>query len=92
MVDGEIAPDSNLHLTEEQISTYHYLVEHQESIKDCIVKTLRQEFPRWLSDEYVSWDHEDSDFPKLSDLTMNLISRTTLGLNLSALERMQGME
>jgi hypothetical protein len=68
-VDGDIAPDNSLHFSGEQVAAYTYLVKQQESIKHSILQGLKQEFPRLLSDEYASWDHEDPAFPRLSDLT-----------------------
>ncbi|MBD0287602.1 MAG: hypothetical protein ICV79_19590 [Flavisolibacter sp.] len=78
-VDGEMAADGSLNFTQEQINAYFYLLKHQESIKHSILKVLKQEFPHLLSKEYVSWDHEDADMPKLSDLTQEFDFKDYIG-------------
>ena len=78
-VDGEITLDKSLQFTPEQINAYHYLVEHQDNIKLSILQSLKQEFPRLLSDEYASWDHEASFFPRLTDLTPSFDFKDYIG-------------
>jgi hypothetical protein len=68
-VDGEITPNGEFRLSQEQVNSYFYLVEHQEIIKHSILETLKKEFPRLLSEEYASWDAEEDFFPKPSELT-----------------------
>ena len=67
-VDGEITP-GGYELSQEQINSYFYLIEHQVIIKHSILEALKKQFPNLLSTEYESWDHESNIFPKLSDLT-----------------------
>jgi hypothetical protein len=62
-VDGEIAPDCSFRLMEEQVNSYFHLVEYQEKMKQSILENLKKEFPRLLSEEYSSWDQENSNFP-----------------------------
>ena len=68
-VEGEIRADGSFYIDPEQINSYFFLVEHQQRIKDAILKELKRKFPEFLSNEYASWDHEDGGLPKLTDLT-----------------------
>jgi hypothetical protein len=68
-VDGEITEDNDLQFSQEQINAYSYLVKHQEQVKQAIINKFKKQFPEMLEDEYGSWDHEESFFPKLSDLS-----------------------
>ena len=61
--------DSTGDLAQEQVDCYYYLVEHEETIKRSILQALKQAFPRLLSTEYESWDHDDGSLPRLADLT-----------------------
>jgi hypothetical protein len=78
-VDGEIRADKSFSIGREQINCYFYLVEHQERIKHSILEELKKEFPRLLSNEYASWDHEEGGFPKLSDLTPDFDFKNYIG-------------
>jgi hypothetical protein len=78
-VDGEIASDNSLQFLPEQFNAYFYLVQHQERIKHSILQGLKQEFPRLLSHEYASWEHEDPYFPKLADLTTEFDFKNYIG-------------
>ena len=68
-VDGEIGPQNNMHFSDEQIQAYQYLVDHQHQVKQSILHGLIEGFPQLLADEYSSWEEENSDFPKLEELT-----------------------
>jgi hypothetical protein len=78
-VDGEIIPGGSLTIGPERVNAYCYLVEHQESMKQCILETLKKEFPSLLSNEYASWDIEDGGFPKLTDLTREFDFKKYIG-------------
>ena len=78
-VDGEIKADKSFHIDREQINSYFFLVENQERIKHSILEELKKEFPRLLSDEYASWDHEDGNLPRLSDLTSDFDFKNYIG-------------
>ena len=78
-VDGEIKTDGSLNFLDEQIASYFYLVEHQDSIKKAMLEGLKKEFPLLLSDEYASWDHEEDFFPKASDLTPEFDFKNYIG-------------
>ena len=78
-VDGEIRPDNSFYINQKQINAYFFLVEHQEGIKHSILQELKKEFPRLLSTEYASWDHEDGRFPKLADLTTEFDFKKYIG-------------
>jgi hypothetical protein len=64
-VDGEIAQGNVPLFLPEQVKSYWYLVEQQQSIQQSILKALKSEFPRLLSDEYASADVSDPAFPKV---------------------------
>ena len=78
-VDGEIKADESFNIEQEQINAYIYLVNHQELIKHSIIEELKSEFPRLLSNEYSSWDHDEGHFPKLSDLTADFDFKNHIG-------------
>ena len=78
-VDGEIRADKSFHIDREQINSYFYLVEKQERIQQSILEELKKEFPRLLSDEYSSWDQENGNFPKISELTPGFDFKNYIG-------------
>jgi hypothetical protein len=68
-IDHAISPDGSFYIPQEQANSYFYLVGHEERLKQLILEELKTKFPGLLSNEYASWDHEGSFFPRLSDLT-----------------------
>lgn len=78
-VDGEIRADGSFSIDTEQINSYFFLLEHQEEIKRSILEELKMKFPRLLSEEYASWDHESGYFPKLADLTSEFDFKNYIG-------------
>ena len=69
LVDGKVASDGSFHISQAQVTSYLYLVQHQDSVKQAVLENLKKEFPRLLANEYASWDHNGPDFPGLSALT-----------------------
>jgi hypothetical protein len=78
-VDGEIRADGSFSIDQEQTNAYFYLVENSDKVKHSILQTLRKKFPRLLSDEYASSDHENGDFPRLTDLTPEFDFKNYIG-------------
>src|SRR5688572_27565369 len=66
-IEHDMATDGSFYIPQEQVNAYFYLVENQERMKQSILEALKKQFPRLLSDEYASWDHEDPGMPRLSD-------------------------
>lgn len=78
-IEHDIATDGSLYIPQEQVNSYFYLVEHQERMKHSILEELKKQFPRLLSVEYASWDHEDPGIPRLSDLTPGFDFKNYIG-------------
>jgi hypothetical protein len=69
-VDGQITPESNMHVSQEQVNAYFYLAEHQEGIKQSILEGVKKHFPTLLANEYKYFDDEEGSFlPRVSELT-----------------------
>lgn len=78
-IDGVITPDRSFRISQEQVNSYLYLVEHQERIKHSILENLKKEFPHLLSNEYASWEHEEPNFPSVSALTPEFDFKNYIG-------------
>lgn len=78
-VDGQIKQDNNIYIEQEQVNSYFYLLKHQERIKHSILSELKKEFPRLLSDDYASWDHDEGGFPKITELTPGFDFKNYIG-------------
>jgi len=78
-VDGEIAPDSSLLFSEEQVNAYTFLAEQQEQVKRSILQSLQQQFKDLLANEYPYSDPEDPIFPKISDAAQEFDFKEYIG-------------
>lgn len=74
-----MASDGSFYIPQEQANAYYYLVENEGRIKHEILEALKKEFPRLLSGEYASWDHEDPSLPRLSELTPGFDFKNYIG-------------
>ena len=78
-IDGGVRADKSFDIDREQINSYVYLVENQERIKHSILEKLKREFPRLIFEELSSWEEDNSDFPRLSDLTPEFDFKNYIG-------------
>ena len=78
-LEHDIAEDGSFYIPQPQVNAYFYLVEHQNRMKQIMTEALKTAFPGLLANEYASWDHNEPDFPKLSDLTPSFDFKNYLG-------------